>query len=51
MPDTVLAYKRAHHIGRFDPNVDEIQNAKIQRTWEDMERKSEAAFLFDETFH
>ena len=39
LPDTVLAYKKAHHIGRFDPNASGIQKEKVQRTWEEIEHK------------
>ena len=42
LPDTVLAYKKAHHIGRFDPNATEIQNAKVQRTREEIEQRRES---------
>ena len=41
LPSTVLAYKKAHHIGRFDPNATEIQQQKIREAWEEIEGKSE----------
>lgn len=40
LPSTVLAYKKTHHIGRFDPNASEIQQRKIHEAWEEIEGKS-----------
>ena len=40
LPSTVLAYKKTHHIGRFDPNVTENQQQKIQEAWQEIESKS-----------
>ena len=39
LPSTVLAYKKAHRIGRFDPNASDIQQRKIQDAWEEIESK------------
>lgn len=39
LPSTVLAYKKAHHIGRFDPNASDFQQRKIQDAWEEIESK------------
>ena len=41
LPSTVLAYKKNHHIGRFDPNVTQIQQQKIQEAWQEIDSKSE----------
>ena len=41
LPSTVLAYKKSHHIGRFDPNLTEIQQQKVQVAWEEIKSKSE----------
>lgn len=39
LPDTVLAYKKSHHIGRFDPHAPEIQQQKIKEAWEEVEQR------------
>ena len=41
LPSTVLAYKKAHHIGRFDPNAPELQKRKIQEAWDEIDNKGE----------
>ena len=41
LPSTVLAYKKAHRIGRFDPNASDFQQRKIQDAWEEIESKGE----------
>lgn len=40
LPSTVRAYKKAHHLGRFDPNAREIRERKIGEAWEEVESKS-----------
>ncbi|KAL8691777.1 MAG: hypothetical protein Q9218_003078 [Villophora microphyllina] len=37
LPDTVLAYKRTHQIGRFDPNAPEIAEKKVADLWKEVE--------------
>ena len=39
LPDTVLAYKKSHHIGRFDPNAPEIQEKKAREAWKEIREK------------
>ena len=38
LPDTVLAYKRDHHIGRFDPAAPDIQRRKVKEMWDEVQR-------------
>lgn len=38
LPSTVLAYKRDHHIGRFDPAAPELQRRKVKDMWDEVER-------------
>ena len=40
LPNTVLAYKKAHHIGRFDPHGPEMQQKMVQEAWKDIENRS-----------
>ena len=39
LPDTVLAYKKSHKIGRFDPHAPEIQDRKLREMWKGVEEK------------
>lgn len=39
LPDTVLAYKRAHALGRFDPAAPEILEQKAARSQREVERR------------
>ncbi|KAL6720138.1 hypothetical protein ACLMJK_002059 [Lecanora helva] len=39
-PETVLAYKKAHKVGRFDPNAPEIQQRKAREAWEEVEQRN-----------
>ena len=39
LPDTVLAYKKSHHIGRFDPKAPEIQEKKAREAWKEFREK------------
>ncbi len=40
LPETVLAYKKTHKIGRFDPAAPEIQERKIKEMWKVVEERS-----------
>lgn len=42
LPDTVLAYKRSHKIGRFDPTAaaPETQERQAQEMWKEVEERS-----------
>lgn len=40
LPDSVLAYKRNHKIGRFDPAAPEIQDRKVKEMWKEVEERS-----------
>lgn len=40
VPETVLAYKKAHKIGRFDPNGPQIQDRKVKEMWEEVDKRS-----------
>lgn len=42
LPDTVLAYKKDHKIGRFDPAAPEIQERKVREMWNEVEGRSES---------
>lgn len=39
LPSTVLAYKKAHQIGRFDPAAPENQQKKISAMWDEIEER------------
>lgn len=39
LPSTVLAYKKAHQIGRFDPAAPENQQKKISAMWNEIEER------------
>lgn len=38
-PSTVLAYKKAHQVGRFDPAAPEILEQKIAQMWREIEER------------
>jgi len=40
LPETVLAYKKSHKIGRFDPAAPDIQERKVQEMWNEVEQRS-----------
>ncbi|KAL9614114.1 MAG: hypothetical protein Q9167_001399 [Letrouitia subvulpina] len=40
LPDTVLAYKRSHKIGRFDPHASENQELKVNEMWKDIHERN-----------
>lgn len=40
LPDTVLAYKKMHHIGRFDPHAPELKEQKVADMWREVEAGS-----------
>lgn len=42
LPDTVLAYKKDHKIGRFDPAAPEIQARKVKEMWNEVEARSKS---------
>lgn len=42
LSDTVLAYKKDHKIGRFDPAAPEIQERKVKEMWNEVEERSES---------
>lgn len=46
LPNTVLAYKRDHRIGRFDPTAPEMQERKVREMWEEVERRGELVLSF-----
>lgn len=37
LPDTVLAYKKTHQIGRFDPRAPELKEKKVADLWKEIE--------------
>ena len=45
LPETVLAYKKANKIGRFNPAAPEIQQQKVKELWEAVEERSTSSVL------
>lgn len=45
LPDTVLAYKKDHKIGRFDPAAPELQERKVKEMWNEVEERSKSSRL------
>lgn len=43
-PSTVLAYKKAHQVGRFDPAASEILEQKITQMWKEIEERGSLDF-------
>lgn len=43
-PSTVLAYKKAHQVGRFDPAAPEILEQKIAQMWKEIEERGSLDF-------
>lgn len=39
LPDSVLAWKKANKLGRFDPHAPEIEKKKIDEGWTEMEAR------------
>ncbi|KAL8712848.1 MAG: hypothetical protein Q9220_003056 [cf. Caloplaca sp. 1 TL-2023] len=37
LPDTVLAYKKSHQIGRFDPHAPEAKEKKVADMWREID--------------
>ncbi|KAI4189981.1 MAG: hypothetical protein L6R41_001089 [Letrouitia leprolyta] len=37
LPDTVLAYKKTHQIGRFDPHASDSKEKKVADLWKEIE--------------
>jgi hypothetical protein len=46
LPSTVLAYKREHRIGRFDPAAPELQQKKVKEMWAEVERRGTHRLFF-----
>lgn len=46
LPSTVLAYKREHRVGRFDPAAPETQQRKVREMWDEVERRGTLEFFF-----
>lgn len=42
LPDTVLAYKKSHHIGRFDPHAPESKEKKVADLWREIDAAGKA---------
>ena len=40
LPGSVLAFKKTHKIGRFDPNASEIEKKKAEHGWADVAKRS-----------
>lgn len=40
LPDTVLAFKKTHQIGRFDPHAPELKEKKVTDLWREIEARS-----------
>jgi hypothetical protein len=49
LPSTVLAYKREHQIGRFNPAAPELQQKKVEEMWAEVERRG-THMLFSRLF-
>ena len=41
LPSSVLAFKKSHNLGRFDPIAPEIQAQKVKDAWGEVEEKGE----------
>jgi tubulin-folding cofactor B len=39
LPDSVLAWKKSHKLGRFDPDASEVERKKIASHWHEAETK------------
>ena len=39
LPDTVLAWKKANKLGRFDPHAPDIEKKKIEGGWSEVEER------------
>lgn len=39
LPDSVLAWKKANKLGRFDPHAPEMEKKKVEDAWRDVEGK------------
>lgn len=44
LPSTVLAYKKDHKIGRFDPRAPEIQARKAQEMWHEVQERRKSTY-------
>jgi len=45
LPSSVLAFKKSHKLGRFDPSAPEIQAQKVKDAWREVEERSKFFFL------
>ena len=43
LPDTVLAYKKSHQIGRFDPHAPESKEKKVAEMWREIDAAGKAS--------
>ena len=50
LPGSVLAFKKAHKIGRFDPNASEIETRKAEQGWAEVEKRSRYFAVLHGTF-
>ncbi|KAL8867245.1 MAG: hypothetical protein Q9174_005787 [Haloplaca sp. 1 TL-2023] len=39
LPDTVLAYKKTHQIGRFNPHAPDLKQQKLDELWKEVEER------------
>lgn len=40
LPSTVLAWKKANKLGRFDPSATEMERKKVEEAWREVEARS-----------
>lgn len=45
--DSVLAWKKAQKLGRFDPNAPEIEQAKVDASFQEVESRGTAEAIFN----
>lgn len=45
--DSVLAWKKAQKLGRFDPNAPEIEQAKIDASFQEVESRGPSEAIFN----
>lgn len=43
LPDTVLAYKKSHQIGRFDPHAPESKEKRVAELWREIDAAGKAS--------
>ncbi|KAL8968095.1 MAG: hypothetical protein Q9183_002627 [Haloplaca sp. 2 TL-2023] len=49
LPDTVLAYKRTHQIGRFNPHAPDLKQQKLAELWKEVDQRSSRCILAPST--